>query len=170
MTFILFRFCSMAGGVMILSAVLHGAYHAASGIGKPRPRRSFLILRMIQVSRGDVWSLGKWIADELIIGLEDNFHRYRNHHYCVFGQSVTGKSRPSTCKPGRWMGRSWWIEFTVSILVGYWSILPSFHSFTRAGGIPYHQNLWCISLGLVLVLLNYPSVTKACFMWRIRLR
>ena len=49
------------------------------------------------------------------------------------------------------------------------SYLPSFHSFTRAGGLPYHQNFWCIFLGLVPVSWYYLSVRKACFMWHIRL-
>ena len=50
--------CSMAGGVTILSTGLLGAYHAAGGmIGKPRLRRSFLILTMIQVSHDLMYDL-----------------------------------------------------------------------------------------------------------------
>ena len=49
--FLFFSLCSIAGGVAILSTGLLGAYYAAGGmIGKPRLRRSFLILTMIQVS------------------------------------------------------------------------------------------------------------------------
>ena len=64
----------MAGGVTILSAGLLGAYHAAGGlIGKPRIRRSFLILTMIQVSRDRCMISWEWIADELIIGWKTTF-------------------------------------------------------------------------------------------------
>jgi hypothetical protein len=50
----------MAGGVTILFTGLLGAYHAAGGfIEKPRFRRSFLILTMIQVSRDRMYDLLK---------------------------------------------------------------------------------------------------------------
>ena len=75
----------MAGGVTILSTGLLGAYHAAGGmIGKPRRRRSFLILTMIQVSRYGCVISWKGNCRRADNGLKDNFHCYRNDHHCIF--------------------------------------------------------------------------------------
>ena len=85
--FFFFSQCSIAGGVTILSTGLLGAYRVAGGmVGQPRRRRSFLILTMIQVSRDRCLISWKENCKRADIGLEDNFHRYRNHRHCIFVQ------------------------------------------------------------------------------------
>ena len=85
MTFI--SLCSVAGGVTILSTGLLGAYHAAGGmIGKPRLRRSFLILTITQVSRDRFMISWEVKCRRVDNGLKDSFYCYRNHHHRVFCQ------------------------------------------------------------------------------------